>query len=154
MAELLQKDVRTINEHIKNILADGEQTSGATIRKFRIVQIEGKRGGCRRMNHGRHERDKNGQSGLSGLAQKVKPLVEDIVRIQKQAKAVGIFVNDRELLECAGCDLVEDEAFDGSLMTYHRESDDMTDSGLRFEEMDENKYRCPVCGTVSKAEIL
>lgn len=43
MADLFQKDVRTINEHIKNILADGEQASEATIRKFRIVQIEGKR---------------------------------------------------------------------------------------------------------------
>jgi len=43
MADLFQKDVRTINEHIKNILADREQASEATIRKFRIVQIEGKR---------------------------------------------------------------------------------------------------------------
>ena len=43
MADLFQKDVRTINEHIKNILAEGEQASEATIRKFRIVQIEGKR---------------------------------------------------------------------------------------------------------------
>ena len=43
MADLFQKDVRTINEHIKNILAEGEQTSEATIQKFRIVQIEGKR---------------------------------------------------------------------------------------------------------------
>jgi hypothetical protein len=43
MGDLFQKDVRTINEHIKNILADGEQTSESTIRKFRIVQIEGKR---------------------------------------------------------------------------------------------------------------
>jgi hypothetical protein len=43
MADLFQKDVRTINEHIKNILVEGEQASEATIRKFRIVQIEGKR---------------------------------------------------------------------------------------------------------------
>ena len=43
MAGLFQKDVRTINEHIKNILAEGEQSPEATIRKFRIVQIEGKR---------------------------------------------------------------------------------------------------------------
>ena len=42
-AELFQKDVRTISEHIKNILAEGEQFPEATIRKFRIVQIEGKR---------------------------------------------------------------------------------------------------------------
>ena len=106
------------------------------------------------MNHGTHKKHENGKGSLSGLAQKIKPLVEDIVCIQKQAKALGIFINDRELLECTGCDLVEDVAFDGSLMTYNRDSDDMTDSGLRFEEMNEEKYRCPVCGTVSKAEFL
>ena len=43
MADLFQKDIRTISEHIKNILAEGEQSPEATIRKFRIVQIEGKR---------------------------------------------------------------------------------------------------------------
>jgi hypothetical protein len=106
------------------------------------------------MKHGIHRKHKNRDNSLSGLAQKIKPLTEDIIRIQKQAKSLGIFVNDRELLECTGCDLVEDVAFDGSLMTYNRDSDDMTDCGLRFEEMDEDKYRCPVCGTVLKAEIL
>ena len=106
------------------------------------------------MNHGTHKKHENGKGNLSGLAQKIKPFVEDIIRIQKQAKSLGIFVNDRELLECTGCDLVEDVAFDGSLMTYHRESDDMTDSDLRFEKMDQEKYRCPVCGTVSKAQFL
>jgi len=40
MAELFQKDVRTINEHIKNILEEGELEAGSTIRKFRIVQQE------------------------------------------------------------------------------------------------------------------
>ena len=43
MADLFQKDVRMINEHIKNIFSDGEQASEATIRKFQIVQIEVKR---------------------------------------------------------------------------------------------------------------
>ena len=38
MAELFQKDVRTINEHIKNIYSEGELEPKATIRKFRIVQ--------------------------------------------------------------------------------------------------------------------
>jgi len=38
MAELIQKDVRTINKHIKNIYAEGELSPEATIRKFRIVQ--------------------------------------------------------------------------------------------------------------------
>jgi len=43
LAELFQKDVRTINEHIQNIYQEGELASEATIRKFRIVQTEGKR---------------------------------------------------------------------------------------------------------------
>ena len=37
MAELLQKDVRTINEHIKNIFAEGELAPDSVIRNFRIT---------------------------------------------------------------------------------------------------------------------
>ena len=43
MAELFQKNVRTISEHIQNLFEEGELEKEATIRKFRIVQIEGKR---------------------------------------------------------------------------------------------------------------
>lgn len=43
MAELFQKGVPTINEHIKNIYAEGELIKEATIRRNRIVQIEGSR---------------------------------------------------------------------------------------------------------------
>jgi prophage maintenance system killer protein len=43
MSELFQKNVRTINEHVKNIYAEGELGEGSTIRKFRIVQKEGTR---------------------------------------------------------------------------------------------------------------
>ncbi|WP_025027886.1 virulence RhuM family protein [Caldalkalibacillus mannanilyticus] len=43
IAELYQKGVNTINEHIKNIYAEGELLESATIRKNRIVQIEGNR---------------------------------------------------------------------------------------------------------------
>ncbi len=43
MAELFQKDVCTINEHIRNIYDEGELTPEATVRKFRIVQPEGSR---------------------------------------------------------------------------------------------------------------
>ncbi|MEK4826674.1 virulence RhuM family protein [Niallia sp. FSL W8-0951] len=43
MAELFQKGVPTINEHIKNIYAEGELKEEATIRKNRIVQVEGSR---------------------------------------------------------------------------------------------------------------
>ncbi|WP_281882904.1 virulence RhuM family protein [Paenibacillus sp. YYML68] len=43
IAELYQKGVNTINEHIKKIYEEGELNEAATIRKNRIVQTEGQR---------------------------------------------------------------------------------------------------------------
>lgn len=43
MAELFGVEVPTINYHLKEIYNSGELTEGATIRKIRIVQREGKR---------------------------------------------------------------------------------------------------------------
>jgi hypothetical protein len=42
MAELFQKNVRTINEHIQNIFDEGELTPESVIRKFRITADDGK----------------------------------------------------------------------------------------------------------------
>ena len=43
MAELFQKDVRTINEHILNVFAEGElPQDNSVIRKFRITASDGK----------------------------------------------------------------------------------------------------------------
>ena len=51
MCELYQVDVRTINEHIGNILTDGELEEPATIRNFRIVRQEGNRQVQREIKH-------------------------------------------------------------------------------------------------------
>ena len=51
IAELFQKDVRTINEHLVNIYEEGELQREATIRKFRIVRFEGKREVAREVEH-------------------------------------------------------------------------------------------------------
>jgi len=51
MAELFQKDVRTINEHLQNIFDEGELNREATIRKFRIVRPEGGRQVAREIEH-------------------------------------------------------------------------------------------------------
>jgi hypothetical protein len=51
LAELFQKDVRTINEHVQNIVDENEVDPGATIRKFRIVQSEGGREVARAVEH-------------------------------------------------------------------------------------------------------
>jgi len=51
LAELFEKDVRTINEHIQNIYEEGELDPEATIRKFRIVRREGNREVGRLIEH-------------------------------------------------------------------------------------------------------
>ena len=57
MAELFQKDVRTINEHIKNIFKEGELKSESVIRNFRITADQNtiimylKKKNCRRTNY-------------------------------------------------------------------------------------------------------
>ena len=51
IAELFEKDVRTINEHLVNIFDEGELSREATIRKFRMVRIEGKREVTREIEH-------------------------------------------------------------------------------------------------------
>ncbi len=43
LAELFQKSVPTVNEHIANVYDEGELDRDATIRKSRIVQTEGGR---------------------------------------------------------------------------------------------------------------
>jgi hypothetical protein len=51
MAELFDKDVRTINEHISNIYEEAELSQNPTIRNFRIVQKEGGREVARDIEH-------------------------------------------------------------------------------------------------------
>jgi death-on-curing family protein len=51
MAELFEKDIRTINEHIKTIYKTKELTKDSTVRKFRIVQQEGNRKVNRNIEH-------------------------------------------------------------------------------------------------------
>lgn len=51
MAQLFDKDVRTVNEHIGNVFSEGELTKDSTIRKFRIVRQEGKRQVQREIEH-------------------------------------------------------------------------------------------------------
>ena len=51
MAELYDKDVRTINEHMINIFNEGELVQNSTIRKFRIVRLEGTRQVSREIDH-------------------------------------------------------------------------------------------------------
>lgn len=51
MADLFDRDVRTINEHLQNLYEEAELAPEATIRKFRIVRLEGKREVARVIEH-------------------------------------------------------------------------------------------------------
>ena len=51
MSDLFQVTVATINEHLKNLANDREIDANRTIRKFLIVQTEGKREVSRQVDH-------------------------------------------------------------------------------------------------------
>jgi hypothetical protein len=51
IAELFDKDVRTVNDHLLNIYEEAELTPQATIRKYRIVRSEGGRQVARQIDH-------------------------------------------------------------------------------------------------------
>jgi len=55
LADLYQVSVKTVNEHLNNLYEDGEISPEATIRKFRIVQMEGNRSVSRLVDHYRLE---------------------------------------------------------------------------------------------------
>jgi len=73
-------------------------------------------------------------------------LAAELQALKQQAKDLGIFTNDRELLQCPKCGLRESVAFDGALLTC-RGNALTVDTGLRFPEPDaEGKRICPGCG--------
>lgn len=51
MSMLFDVSIKTINEHLQKIYASGELEKEATVRKFRIVQIEGARQVARDVDH-------------------------------------------------------------------------------------------------------
>ena len=78
--------------------------------------------------------------------ERLHTLVLDLVALQAKARELGVFANDRELLECRQCGLMENVACSGLLFTCHPESLD-NDTGLRFLELDQGRFRCPSCGS-------
>lgn len=78
-------------------------------------------------------------------------LTEKPVAVQSQARQLGLYVGDRELLTCPQCGLRENVDSDGCLFTC-RADDFECDMGLRFEEQTLGAFRCPVCGAAACEE--
>ena len=77
----------------------------------------------------------------------IHELARHLTVAKEEAKRLGVFVDDRELLTCSGCGLKEDVSVAGVLLTC-RPSSLGNDTGLRFVETDKtaNKFCCPACG--------
>ena len=78
---------------------------------------------------------------------KLHSLATRLADLQKRAKALGLFANDRELLSCPRCGLEEDVSITGLLITCRAPALG-ADTGLRFEEIKAGKFRCPECGGI------
>ena len=87
------------------------------------------------------------QTDMKSLLAAIRPLAKQLAAVQAQARALGLFVGDRELLDCPKCGLEEDVEFGGRLITC-RPGAPGEDSGLRFKELAGNRFRCPACGAI------
>jgi len=73
-------------------------------------------------------------------------LAQKLTELREQARELGLFTNDRELLSCVSCGLLEDVTVAGVLITYDSERSEAVDSGLRFSERQDGRFSCPRCG--------
>jgi hypothetical protein len=107
------------------------------------------RGKVRASGQVRRKPEPEAMSSVGSLA----AMADRIVELQKTARGLGIFVDDRELLACSTCGLMEDVLFDGRLVTCHKTGG--PDTGLRFTEQPRagGKFICPECGTVLPSRL-
>ena len=76
-----------------------------------------------------------------------RSLLRRIEHVHRLAREAGLFLNDRELLSCDSCGLLEDVDITGRLITY-KSGEDVFDSGMRFKKGEGDTYVCPVCGSL------
>ena len=83
---------------------------------------------------------------VDGLAERILLLARELKALQDQARALGLFPNDREPLTCPHCGLAEDVLADGRLITSYEIGG--PDTGMRFiePESDDGPFTCPGCG--------
>ncbi|MDF1755872.1 MAG: hypothetical protein P1U89_23995 [Verrucomicrobiales bacterium] len=73
-------------------------------------------------------------------------LCRELEIVKSRAAELGIFIDDRELLECENCGLFEDVTVSGILITRRDSLAKVSDSGLRFSETTPGVFVCPSCG--------
>ncbi len=84
---------------------------------------------------------------MSQTLKELRQIASHVAGLQKQARSMGIFPGDRDLLECPNCGLLEDVTIGEQLITWCPPAEGQ-DTGLRFEEFSQNLFRCPACGSM------
>lgn len=91
------------------------------------------------------------------ISGELKRLAVNLHAVKQRATELGMFTDDRELFECPLCGLIEDVTFEGLLVTYQRRElwveSKPPDTGLRFESVGDDKYRCPACQSLLIADL-
>ena len=93
------------------------------------------------------------KSGKQGGIDDLIALIRQLEQVKAQARRIGIFTDDRELLECPNCGLLEDVTSEGLLVTYPKDNAELKDCGLRFRPEGKTSFACPACGTRIKAVV-
>lgn len=78
-----------------------------------------------------------------------RSLLRQIGYVHRLAREAGLFLDDRELLSCDRCGLLEDVDITGRLITY-KSGEAVFDSGMRFEKGEGDTHVCPVCGAPAR----
>lgn len=86
------------------------------------------------------------------LIERVMPLLGQLQAVQEEARRLGLFPNDRDLLTCPKCGLAEDVLASGQLIT--NVDPGQPDTRLRFIEptRDDGPFLCPACGAEAGAQ--
>jgi len=115
ISELFDKDVRTINEHIKAIYKEEELYENSTIRNFRIVQKEGNREVTRNISH--YNLDMIISVGYRVNSKKATKFRQWATSVLKEYITQGYAINTHKIIEHRLTNLENDMQFIKSKMT-------------------------------------
>jgi len=109
ISKLFDKDVRTINEHIKAIYKEEELDEKSTIRNFRIVQKEGNREVTRNISH--YDLDMIISVGYRVNSKKATKFRQWATRVLKEYITQGYAINTHKITEHRLSNLENDMQF-------------------------------------------
>jgi hypothetical protein len=86
------------------------------------------------------------------LVERFAPLIRQLQAAQDQARRLGLFPNDRDLLSCPNCGLAEDVLVGRQFVT--NVGPGQPDTGLRFIEptADDSAFLCPAYDAEARAQ--